>query len=138
MSTMTAVDNETVKSRAERGRDLQEAVEARRPDGLTAARLARDAGFVEQTYYAAVRGEAADRTYDALEAALAEWDEHPEDRKRHPESIVLKPDLSAVVEIEMVGVRGVDRVFVRGPVGDVEAIRVAVQAVMDGARTETD
>lgn len=121
---------------AARGRALAEAL-AQRPE-LSKATLARKADVSRQTIYEVLEGKAAEKTVRAVELALAEWDENPDDRDSHPESVVLRPDAGAVVEVEMQGVVGVGRVFVRAPVGDKAALTQAVQAVMDAARGDDD
>lgn len=126
------VDMDAMSNRETRGLAIKEAVEQRRPEGLTYARLARDAGMSEQTVFAAIRGKTAEATYEAFEAAIREWDENPDDR---PERLSALPSTSeGMIEVELDGVFGVARVFIRGPAGDPEHLAESVGLIFEQMR----
>lgn len=114
------------KDKAVLGRQLEKEVAQR--DGLSVARLCRIASVSNPTYYQAVRGKASAASYERFAAALAEWDEYPADRKLDEPPNV--SEVEGIIEVELEGVFGVDRVFVRGPVSDTKALSASVEAVL--------
>lgn len=115
----------------ERGRRIDEAVKARKKEKLTAAYLARSAKISIGSYYNVIKGIGGEEMFEALEEALEEWDNHPEDRFAAPSILqTATTTVDGIIEIEMFGVYGVDRVVARGPVTDPEALVSTVEGIL--------
>lgn len=118
--------------KAARGRAIGDRIGKRSDGKIPLAQVHRDAGVSRQTVYAAIKGEAEEASYDAIEAALERIDD---DQSQNAEDYAVS-DEGEVAEVELHGVFGVERVIVRGRPGNIEAeVRATLQALREGMST---
>jgi hypothetical protein len=122
--------------RGERGLALQAAVKDRRAQGLRAAWLIKYTGISRTTYDNAIRGVASTSTYEALEGALADWDENPDDRQAAPPVASVDVVPGGLIEVELGGVASArfnaDKLIVRSPAENIDELIEAVQKILSG------
>jgi hypothetical protein len=112
--------------RVARGKALADALEERKKTGLTMRKLTRFASLTDPTWYAAIKGEASEDSYDAFEQAIQEWDANPTDRVEERRRARSASSTKAIpFTIEMKGVFGVESVTFSGPPDDTEAVQQA-------------
>jgi predicted transcriptional regulator len=126
--TLASVTVESV----DRGRGLRNRIDAR---GIQLKDFARESGVSEGTLHRMFRGDqrVRDATWGAAESAIDRIER--EHGIGQPDIIhVDQANAEGLMEIEVAGVFGADRVVVRGPAGDPEAIQLAVQGVLEKLR----
>jgi hypothetical protein len=135
--TIRAMTNED--PRIERGKALERALEERRPD-MTQNRLLSEAGLSAPTWKKVITGAAAISSYEAIEEAIREWDENPDDRESwgrergagSPGKEAGAPGVPFTIEVK--GVFGIESVTFSGPPTDAEAIQQAAIEFVRKAR----
>jgi transcriptional regulator with XRE-family HTH domain len=126
--TLAAVTVESV----DRGRQLRSRIDAR---GIQLKDFAETSGVSEGTLHRMFRGDdrVRDATWGAAESAIARIER--EHGVGQPDIIrVDQATPDGLMEIELDGVFGAERVVVRGPSGDPEALQAAVQGVLEKLR----
>jgi len=131
----------------EQARERGQRIEKRITGKFTKVEVARSAGVSRQTVDNAIEGKAAPKSMAVIEAAL----DTLEDRKAHPEDYVTPKQLpgkaapitertisnSDLIEFEISGVFGVERIIVRGPVADHEILAADVARIVRDIRATT-
>lgn len=129
--------------REKRGAAIKAAVKDRRSQGLRAAWLIRYTGISRTTYDNAIRGAASESTYEALEAALSEWDENPDDRQAAPAltAVDIVPS-GTLIEVELGGVASTrfnaEKMIVRSPADNIDELVEAVQKILSGVTDDDE
>lgn len=120
---------DSARSRAKRG----ELIEDRRLHlQVPKRRLAELADISPGTMYAAIAGTASEGTYDDLEDVLDTLEANPDEIERNP--VAIQSTDEGLIEFELTGVYGVERVVVRGPVANAEELEHAAARIIRDLR----